>query len=268
MSFVIAAPEALAAVANDVASIGSTLGAAHAAAAAPTTGVLAAGADEVSAAIATLFSSHAQAYQGLPAQVSTFHDQFGKLLSGGGASYASAESSNAQQAALNAINAPAESIFDRPLIGNGANGATPGASGQDGGLLWGNGGNGAAGGAGQSGGNGGHAGSGNGAGGGVGVNGGLFFGNGGSGGAGVSIGGSGGAAGLLIGDGGNGGSASAGSGGTAGRAGFLIGNGGDGGGGVLAASDRLAPTAGSCTATAGTAATIFWETPAEADRPG
>jgi PE family len=56
MSFVIAVPEALAAVANDVANIGSALGTAHAAAAAPTTGVLAAGADEVSAAVAGLFS--------------------------------------------------------------------------------------------------------------------------------------------------------------------------------------------------------------------
>ncbi|CMI72217.1 PE-PGRS family protein [Mycobacterium tuberculosis] len=55
MSFVIVAPEALMSVASEVAGIGSALNAANAAAAAPTTGVLAAAADEVSAAMAALF---------------------------------------------------------------------------------------------------------------------------------------------------------------------------------------------------------------------
>ncbi|AIH71701.1 hypothetical protein IU18_13695 [Mycobacterium tuberculosis] len=49
MSFVIAAPEALVAVASDLAGIGSALAEANAAALAPTTALLAAGADEVSA---------------------------------------------------------------------------------------------------------------------------------------------------------------------------------------------------------------------------
>ncbi|MGA7055186.1 MAG: PE domain-containing protein, partial [Mycobacterium sp.] len=44
MSFVIAAPEFVTAAASDLANIGSTLNAANAAATAPTTGVLAAGA--------------------------------------------------------------------------------------------------------------------------------------------------------------------------------------------------------------------------------
>ncbi|AIH36472.1 hypothetical protein IQ40_13750 [Mycobacterium tuberculosis] len=47
MSFVIAAPEALVAVASDLAGIGSALAEANAAALAPTTALLAAGADEV-----------------------------------------------------------------------------------------------------------------------------------------------------------------------------------------------------------------------------
>nr|VTO98106.1 PE family protein [Mycobacterium riyadhense] len=51
----------------------------NSAAAAPTTAVLAAGVDEVSAAIAVLFESHAQAYQAISAQVLAFHDQlFGR----------------------------------------------------------------------------------------------------------------------------------------------------------------------------------------------
>lgn len=53
MSYVLATPEMVAAAANNLAQIGSTLSAANAAALAPTTGVLAAGADEVSAAAAT-----------------------------------------------------------------------------------------------------------------------------------------------------------------------------------------------------------------------
>ena len=54
MSYVIAAPESLAAAATDIAGIGSALSAANATAAAPTTGALTAGADEVSEAIAGL----------------------------------------------------------------------------------------------------------------------------------------------------------------------------------------------------------------------
>ena len=56
MSYVIAAPELLAAAAADVAGIGSSLSAAHGVAAAPTTAVMAAAQDEVSAAVASLFS--------------------------------------------------------------------------------------------------------------------------------------------------------------------------------------------------------------------
>ena len=63
MSYVIAVPEMLATAAEDVAAIGSSLGAANSAAAAPTMGVLAAGADEVSAALAALFSSHGQQFR-------------------------------------------------------------------------------------------------------------------------------------------------------------------------------------------------------------
>ena len=64
MSYVIAATDMLAAAAADVAGIGSSLSEAHAAAAAPTTAVIAAAEDEVSAAIASLFSGHAQAVSG------------------------------------------------------------------------------------------------------------------------------------------------------------------------------------------------------------
>ncbi|CRH15832.1 PE-PGRS family protein [Mycobacterium tuberculosis] len=79
----IAAPEAIAAAATDLASIGSTIGAANAAAAANTTAVLAAGADQVSVAIAAAFGAHGQAYQALSAQAATFHIQFVQALTAG-----------------------------------------------------------------------------------------------------------------------------------------------------------------------------------------
>lgn len=144
MSFVIAAPEVMAAAATDLANIGSSISAASAAAAGPTMGILAAGADEVSVAISALFGSHAQGYQTLSAQLAAYHNQFVRALNAGAGSYASAEAANVQQTLLNAINAPTQTLLGRPLIGNGADGG-PGQNGGPGGLLYGNGGNGGAG---------------------------------------------------------------------------------------------------------------------------
>ena len=95
MSFVIVAPDMLAAAAADLESIGSALSAANAAAAAPTTGLLAAGADEVSVALASLFSGHAQAFQALSAEAAAFHQQFVQAMTNSGAMFASGEAANA-----------------------------------------------------------------------------------------------------------------------------------------------------------------------------
>jgi hypothetical protein len=95
MSFVMAVPEVLGTAATDLANIGSTLSAAHAAAANPTTGILAAAEDEVSAAIASLFSSHGTAFQALSAQAADFHSQFVQALNAGARAYASSEAANA-----------------------------------------------------------------------------------------------------------------------------------------------------------------------------
>jgi hypothetical protein len=70
VSVLAAVPEALASAAGDLTNIGSTLASAHSAAAASTTGVLAAGEDEVSAAVASMFSGYANTFQGLNAQAS------------------------------------------------------------------------------------------------------------------------------------------------------------------------------------------------------
>ncbi|WP_338129861.1 PGRS repeat-containing protein, partial [Mycobacterium montefiorense] len=57
-------------------------------------------------------------------------------------SYAAAEATNAGQALLGAVNAPAQALLGRPLIGNGIDGTAANPNGGDGGLLYGNGGNG------------------------------------------------------------------------------------------------------------------------------
>ncbi len=96
MSFVIAAPETMAAAASDLAGIGSALSEARAAAAAArTVAVAPAGADEVSAATAKLFSDYAQDYQSLARQATGFHGQFVQHLKASARSYAGAEAANA-----------------------------------------------------------------------------------------------------------------------------------------------------------------------------
>lgn len=129
MSFVIAAPDLVAMATEDLAGIGASLTAANAAAAVPTSGLLAAAGDEVSAAIAALFSSHGQQYQAMSAQAAAFHARFVQALAGAMGAYAAAEAANAsplqtlEQGLLGAINAPAAALSGRPFIGNGTNGA-------------------------------------------------------------------------------------------------------------------------------------------------
>ena len=95
MAYVIAAPETMTSAATDLATIGSNLSAAHAAAAPPTLAVLPAAADEVSASIAHLFSRHGQDYQALAAQAAAFQEQFVQNLTASAGSYAGAEAASA-----------------------------------------------------------------------------------------------------------------------------------------------------------------------------
>ncbi len=107
MSYVMAMPEMMAAAATDVSAVGSTLSAAHLAAAAPTVAVIPAAADEVSASIANLFSAHAQDYQARAGQAAAFHEQFVQHLNASAGSYAATEAANA--ASLRHLNASAGS---------------------------------------------------------------------------------------------------------------------------------------------------------------
>ncbi|WP_136623140.1 PE family protein, partial [Mycobacterium attenuatum] len=221
MSFVSISPESVAAAAGDLVRLGSTIGAANASVAAPTSQVLAAAADDVSIRIAALFGGYGLQYQAISAQMAAYHEQFLRILNAGTGAYLGAEAVNVEQSLLGLINAPTQTLLGRPLIGNGANATTPGGSGGDGGLLIGNGGNGAPGAPEQAGGAGGSAG---------------LWGNGGAGaagGAGGAAGGAGGAGGLLVGMGGPGGAGGigGGTGGTGGSGGWVWGGGGPGGDG-------------------------------------
>src|SRR5436305_10564994 len=101
MSFVFAQPEYVATAASDLARIGSAISDANLFAAAPTSSALPAGADEVSAWIAALFSAHAQAYQAVSNLAAAFHDQFVQLMTNGAEQYGVAEAAN--NAALPAV---------------------------------------------------------------------------------------------------------------------------------------------------------------------
>ena len=103
MSFVTTQPEALAAAAGSLQGIGSALTAQNAAAAVPTTGVVPAAADEVSALTAAQFAAHAQIYQAVSAQAAAIHEQFVSTLGISSASYAATEAANAAAAAASAI---------------------------------------------------------------------------------------------------------------------------------------------------------------------
>jgi len=102
MSYVTANPEMMTAAASDLASIGSNVDAARMVAAARTTSVIPAAADEVSAGIAHLFSQHAQDYQAMAGKAAAFQEQFVQHLTAGAFSYASVEANNA--ALLNGLN--------------------------------------------------------------------------------------------------------------------------------------------------------------------
>ena len=69
----------------------------NAAAAAPTTGVVPAAADEVSALTAAQFAAHAQMYQAVSAQAAAIHEMFVNTLATSSGSYAATEAANADR---------------------------------------------------------------------------------------------------------------------------------------------------------------------------
>ena len=132
-SFLIAAPEALAAASSDLSGIGEAIRAARASAAPATTGIAPAAADEVSAAITRLLGNYAADFQALSARTATFHDGFVQTLLHSASAFAGTEAANGsslqhlKQDLLGVINAPSYALTGRPLIAPGAPGtpATP-----------------------------------------------------------------------------------------------------------------------------------------------
>ncbi|WP_085244378.1 PE-PPE domain-containing protein [Mycobacterium paraense] len=96
MSYVLATPELLSSAAEDLARIGSAVDAANAAAANSTTSLLAAGADEVSTGIASLFGAHAVAFQALTAQAADLQERFALTLAANANTYLTSEMTTAQ----------------------------------------------------------------------------------------------------------------------------------------------------------------------------
>ena len=80
MTFVTTQPDLLAAAAGQLAGVGSDLTAQNAAELPPTTAVVPAAADEVSALTAAQFASHAVMYQAVSAQATAIHEMFVNTL--------------------------------------------------------------------------------------------------------------------------------------------------------------------------------------------
>jgi hypothetical protein len=91
MTTLITEPQILSTAAADASAIGSALNEAKAAAAGPTTSLVAAAEDEVSAVAAQFFGAYGQEYQALLHRAAAFHTEFVATLAAAGNAYASAE---------------------------------------------------------------------------------------------------------------------------------------------------------------------------------
>jgi len=89
------APDAVAAAAGHLENIGASITGANTAAAAVTTQLIPAAQDEISAAIARVFSSCAQDFHGLAAKAAAFHDGFVQTLLSSAESYMATEAASA-----------------------------------------------------------------------------------------------------------------------------------------------------------------------------
>jgi hypothetical protein len=138
MSYVVAAPEALASAAANAQRIGLALSEANSAAATMTTDVPAAGADEVSAAIASPFSGHGLNFQAISNQAAAFHTHLVDTLAANDRSYTAADATPVAGLVWDMANpsvgvlSPWRTLLGRPLICNGVDGAAgTGAAGTD-----------------------------------------------------------------------------------------------------------------------------------------
>ena len=109
MAYVSTAPAAIAAAASQLEGIGNSFAAESSAAAAPTTALAPAAADEVSALQAGVFSTYGQLYQTVSAEAQAIHQQFVNLLQSSSSSYQDTESANQAGAAASSLSNSASS---------------------------------------------------------------------------------------------------------------------------------------------------------------
>ena len=140
MSLLVVAPRLLESATADLKSIGAELNAAHAAAAAPTTGLAAAGADEVSAAVTALFTEYGQslsraqrAGQHVSYPVRAGLERRGRRVRGRGGRERLAAAGRGGDAQSLAAFSPWQPLTGRPLVGNGVNWRVAGGTGAAGG---------------------------------------------------------------------------------------------------------------------------------------
>lgn len=101
----VAEPQIMAAVAEEVERVGSAIRAANVVTAGLASSLPAAATDEVSQALARLFSEYSQEYQAVAADVEAFHSRFHQALHAAGTAYAQAEAASAK-ALSEALEAP------------------------------------------------------------------------------------------------------------------------------------------------------------------
>ncbi|MGO8771399.1 PE family protein [Mycobacterium sp.] len=118
MTSLLTQPELLTTAAADAQQINSAIGQARAAAAGPTTSVVAAAEDEISALTAQLFGSYGQEYQAALQQAGLFHESFVATLSAAGNAYAGAEF--AASSLLGTVEADAQGLLGGGTLPNAA----------------------------------------------------------------------------------------------------------------------------------------------------
>ncbi|OBI97139.1 hypothetical protein A5660_07120 [Mycobacterium alsense] len=106
MSYVVTAPEQVQAAARQLAGIRSLLAESAAGAAGPTTAIVPAAADQVSAAISAMFGTFGEEFQSLSAQAQAFHAEFVAAMNAGAGAYLGAEAANAEALLGSALAAP------------------------------------------------------------------------------------------------------------------------------------------------------------------
>jgi hypothetical protein len=124
MSYVKTVPAAISAAAAQLEGVGTSFATESSAAAAPTTAIAPAAADEVSILQSSAFSTYGQLYQSVSAQAQAIHQQFVNLLQQSSSSYQETEGANQAGTAASALSNTASSAAAQPAQGTITDGIT------------------------------------------------------------------------------------------------------------------------------------------------